>query len=65
MTTLPRTGVFLVRAWSEDGRFRARITSSLDITADAEPQVVLVTADPDEVQQRLGIWLGDFGRPAE
>jgi hypothetical protein len=65
MTTLPRTGVFLVRAWSEEGRFRARITSCLDINSDIEPQVILVTADPEEVQRRLGIWLGDFGHLAE
>lgn len=32
VATLTLTWIFIVRAWWEDGRFRARITSSLDVS---------------------------------
>ena len=65
MTTQPRMGVFLVRAWWEEDRFRARVTSCLDINADAEPQVRSITAEPPEVQRWLATWLGAFEQAGE
>lgn len=49
-----------MRAWREEGRFRARITTCQDITSDAEPEIRVVAGDPAEVRRRLADWLGDF-----
>lgn len=56
----PPAGVFLVRAWWEDGSFRARITCCLDINSPSEPRTGAVTAEPDEVGRLLAAWLRDF-----
>jgi hypothetical protein len=63
MTTQPRTGVFLVRVWREEGQFRARVTWSLDIESDLEMRIV--TAHTADVQRRLATWLADFEQAAE
>ena len=65
MTQRPPVGIFLVRAWWEDGRFRARITSCLDINSTSEAQTQVVTAEPNEVSQHLAAWLRDLREDAE
>ena len=54
--------MFLVRAWREEGRFRARLTWSLDIGAQRAPEFRVVAAEPAEVVRRLQAWLEDFER---
>jgi hypothetical protein len=49
-----------VRAWWEDGQFRARITYDVDIHAEPAAETRIVTADPAEVRQHLAIWLEEF-----
>jgi uncharacterized protein (DUF1684 family) len=51
-----RAAFFLVRAWHEDGRFRARVRYLTDITPDTA-QIEVVTADPVEVRYHLAVWL--------
>jgi hypothetical protein len=46
---------FLVRVWHEEGQFRARISSSRDISAD--PQAETATADPATVTESMKTWL--------
>ena len=52
--------VFLVRAWRDDGHFRARITSSVDITAEPPTQTETLIANPDEVSEHLAAWLREI-----
>ncbi len=49
-----RAGVYVVRAWIEDGGFRARVSWSDDVL---ETEEEAVTADPDEVRRLLDRWL--------
>lgn len=56
---VPRAGVFLLRAWWEDGHFRGRVTSCLDITASSDVRVS-ATAEVEEVLRRLDGWLHEF-----
>jgi hypothetical protein len=53
---LPTTGVFLARAWREDGQFRARISYQL-ITGTGVDEEHVLTADVDEVRRHLELWL--------
>lgn len=64
VTTLTPAGIFIVRAWREDGRFRARITSSLDINTESELQTEVATAEPAEVSRHLAAWLRDMEKNA-
>lgn len=57
VTQQPTAAVFLVRAWRDDGQFRARITSSVDITAASPPQTETLIANPEEVNGHLAAWL--------
>lgn len=56
----PTAAVFLVRAWRDNGHFRARITSSLDITAEPPTQTEILIANPDEVSGHLAMWLSEI-----
>jgi hypothetical protein len=60
VTPRPATAVFLVRAWWEDGQFRARITYEVDILADPAVETRIVTADPAEVRRQMAVWLDEF-----
>ena len=53
---MPRTraAVFLVRAWWEDGAFRARVTYRLDTHGT---EISIVTAASDELHRQLEAWL--------
>jgi hypothetical protein len=56
-----RTGLFMVRVWTEDPAsqdFRARVTSVLDVAAPE--QVVNTAANPDDICDRLRAWLDAF-----
>jgi hypothetical protein len=56
-----RTGLFMVRVWSEDPAspgFRARVTSVLDVAASE--QVVNTSASADDICDRLRAWLDAF-----
>jgi hypothetical protein len=55
-----RVGVLVIRIWTEAGsRPRARITASLDITAEA-PTVTIATSSPDEVSRIVRHLLLEF-----
>lgn len=56
----PSAAVFLVRAWRDDGQFRARITISTDITAEPSTQIEVLIADPDDVGRHLATWLNEI-----
>jgi len=51
----PRAALFLVRAWWEDGEFRARVTYSVEITSEVHQRTV--TADAAEIHRILAVWL--------
>ena len=56
-----RTGLFMVRVWTEDPTsrdFRARVTSVLDVAAPE--QVVNTSANADDICDRLRAWLDAF-----
>ncbi len=56
-----RTGLFMVRVWTEDQAaqpFRARVTSVLDVAAPE--QVVNTSASADDICDRLRAWLDAF-----
>jgi hypothetical protein len=56
-----RTGLFMVRVWTEDQAaqpFRARVTSVLDVAAPE--QVVNASASADDICDRLRAWLDAF-----
>jgi hypothetical protein len=57
-----RSGVLLLRVWTEEAgeRFRARISS---LGADSSDQAVAVAADPDRVIEMIRDWLGQFTGP--
>jgi hypothetical protein len=57
-----RSGVLLLRVWTEEagGRFRARINS---LGSDSSDQAVAVAADPDRVIEMVRDWLGQFMGP--
>jgi hypothetical protein len=57
VTQQPRAAVFLVRAWWEDGQFRARISYYSNIHSEPATETQIVTADPDEVRRHLALWL--------
>jgi hypothetical protein len=57
VTRRPHAAVFLVRAWWEDGEFRARITYHVNIDATPPDERQIVTADPEELHQHLATWL--------
>jgi hypothetical protein len=59
MAQRPNTAVFLVRAWWEDGQFRARISYYVDIRSDPTEETRIVTVDPAEVRRHLEIWLDE------
>jgi hypothetical protein len=54
----PHAAVFLVRAWWENGQFRARISFYHSVQAARAEQAQVVTADPDEVREYFARWLG-------
>ena len=56
----PRGAVFLVRAWTEDKQFRARIRCSIEILSPTHPLVEAVTADPAEVHRLLAAWIDEL-----
>ncbi|MGH3693545.1 MAG: hypothetical protein ACRDRX_06040 [Pseudonocardiaceae bacterium] len=60
VTKQPTAAVFLVRAWRDDGQFRARITSSADITAEPPTQTEILIANPDDVGRHLATWLSEI-----
>ena len=55
-----RTGLFMVRVWTEDpaSGLRARVTSVLDVAAPE--QVVNTSASVDDICDRLRAWLDAF-----
>lgn len=57
-----RTGLLVVRVWIEgdpdEGRFRARITHTIDLVADAE--VVTAVATADDVCFAVREWLETY-----
>jgi hypothetical protein len=57
-----RTGVLLLRVWTEERgtRFRARISSLGD---ESSEQAMAVAADPGHVVDMVRDWLGQFVRP--
>lgn len=57
MTWRTQTAVFLVRAWREEGDFRARVRCTADVSTD--PADERVTADPAEVRRLLDEWLDE------
>lgn len=59
MSRLPAAAVFIVRAWCEDGRFRARVIRSADLHEGTSTE--FVTADPDELVGQLATWLREVG----
>jgi hypothetical protein len=58
------TAVFIVRAWWEDGQFRARISYQVDIHAEPEAETQTITADPAEVRRQLEVWLDESSKAA-
>lgn len=60
MPSRVRVAIFLVRAWSEDDSFRARVKRCTDI--DVEPAVELLTASPDELGEYFAVWLREVTR---
>jgi hypothetical protein len=56
LTRRPHAAVFLVRAWWEDGEFRALITYHANIDATPPDERQIVTA-PEELHQHLATWL--------
>jgi hypothetical protein len=63
VTQRPNTAVFLVRAWWEDGQFRARISYYVNLHSEPAAETQILTADPAEVREHLGRWL-DESSPA-
>jgi len=63
----PRGAIFLIRAWTEDNQFRARIRCSIEIFSPTHPFVEAVTADPEDVHRLLAAWIDELaaGPPAE
>ncbi len=57
-----RSGVLLLRVWTEESgaRFRARISS---LGADSSDQEVAVAADPERAIEMVRRWLGQFTGP--
>ena len=57
-----RSGVLLLRVWTEDegARFRARISS---LAADSSEQAVAVAADVERAIEMIRDWLGQFVKP--
>jgi hypothetical protein len=55
-----RTGLFMVRVWTEDpaSGLRARVTSVLDVAAPE--QVVNTAGNADDICDRLRAWLEAF-----
>jgi hypothetical protein len=51
------TGAFLVRAWCEDGQFRARISYRVNTGPDSASPIEVLTADPGDVRRHLELWL--------
>jgi hypothetical protein len=60
VTQQPTAAVFLVRAWRDEGQFRARITTSVDIAAEQPIQTEVLTANPDDVSGHLARWLSEI-----
>ena len=60
VTRQPPAAIFLVRAWRDNGHFRARITSSVDVTAEPPTQTEILIANPDEVSEHLAAWLSEI-----
>lgn len=54
----PDGAAFLVRVWDEGGRFRARITSTLDVHRTAQT-LTEVVGSPEAVGLRLAHWLAE------
>ena len=52
----PPVAIFYVRAWHEDGYFRARVSRCLDVTLD-EPMSESLTANPEDLAAQLADWL--------
>jgi hypothetical protein len=60
VTRQPPAAIFLVRAWRDNGHFRARITSSVVVTAEPPTQTETLIANPDEVSEHLAAWLSEI-----
>lgn len=54
--------VFMVHAWWDEGRFRARITSTVDLNRGRAGDTRTVTAEPEEVGRQLAGWLAEFAQ---
>jgi len=54
------TGVLAIRAWSETGRFRARVRWTWDVEDGTE--TVLVCNSKDEVSAAVARWLAGLNR---
>lgn len=61
-----RSGAFVLRAWRDDSRLRARVRSTLDLAADEATEVIDLHGSPESIAAEavalLGRWLEDFGR---
>ena len=53
-----RIAVLLIRAWTEDGAFRARITSSTELSPRDEQTIFAAT--PDQVIAAVRAWMKQF-----
>jgi hypothetical protein len=59
MTTSPDRGAVLVlRVWIEEGRFRARITQTLDVSRAGETSIA--KSSPAEAYAAVRAWLESF-----
>jgi hypothetical protein len=59
----PPVGIFVVRAWHEDGQFRARVTRCDDV-GDTETTETL-TANTEVVVGQLNDWLTKLATPGQ
>lgn len=55
--------IFVVRAWDEQGQFRARVSRSYDI--EVEPTLEFVTANSSELLQYLEVWVRELTRGSD
>ena len=61
MSQRPPVGIFVVRAWHEDGQFRARVTRCDDVGATESTE--LLTANTEDVIGQLEEWLANLAEP--
>jgi hypothetical protein len=58
MATQNALGIFLVRAWHEEGELRARVSVCLDV--NSQPCREFLTADPTELHDQLSAWVREL-----